>query len=206
MIKSIIFDFDGTIADTLKLTLDCANQVSLKYLNKKLNYSKKIRDMKPLEIIRELGIPIHKVQFYLKETQALLTTKADDIKLFKGMKPLLKKLKRDYRIGIITTSKSELINSVLQKNNVDLIDFIFSGSSIFGKHAVLQELIKKHGLKKEETVYIGDEIRDVEASKKAGIKVIAVTWGYNARKALETAKADIVVDKPAELIKAINSL
>jgi phosphoglycolate phosphatase-like HAD superfamily hydrolase len=87
-----------------------------------------------------------------------------------------------------------------------MIDFVFSGSSIFGKHVVLQELIKKHGLKKEETVYIGDEVRDVEASKKAGIKAIAVTWGYNTRKALETAKADIVVDKPAELIKAINSL
>jgi phosphoglycolate phosphatase len=162
--------------------------------------------MKPLEVIRELGVPFHKVPLYLNETQALLATKADEIKLFKGMKPLLKKLKRYYTIGIITTSKSDLISNVLQKNNVNLIDFVFSGSSIFGKQAVLQELIRKHGLKKEETVYIGDEVRDVEASKKAGIKVIAVTWGYNSRKALETAKADIVVDKPAELIKAINSL
>lgn len=70
---------------------------------------------------------------------------------------------------------------------------------MFGKSRLLKKLMKEKKIPHADPIYIGDEIRDVEAAKKAGIKVIGVTWGYNTKMALLTSHPDHVVEKPEEL-------
>ena len=81
---------------------------------------------------------------------------------------------------------------------------MYVDTSIFGKHTTLKRLIKKYDLVKKEVIYIGDEIRDIEACKKAGIECIVVTWGYNSRKALQQQNPDYMIDRPADLLKIGN--
>ena len=49
-------------------------------------------------------------------------------------------------------------------------------------------------------LYIGDELRDVKASQKAGVPIAAVTWGFNSRQSLAAAKPDYLFDRPADFL------
>jgi phosphoglycolate phosphatase len=81
------------------------------------------------------------------------------------------------------------------------MEFIYSGSSIFGKHEVIKEILQMHQYRPEEAGYIGDETRDIEAAKKAGVSAIAVSWGFNSRSILEQYCPDVVLDAPQDLLK-----
>ena len=60
-------------------------------------------------------------------------------------------------------------------------------------------------LQKENILYVGDTIGDIEASRKAGIRVAAVTWGYNTKESLEAAKPDFLISQPEELLNIIKT-
>ncbi len=57
-----------------------------------------------------------------------------------------------------------------------------------------------------DVVYIGDEHRDIEACKKAQIRIISVTWGIDPLTLLKKANPDYIVETPGDLVKVIQSL
>lgn len=91
----------------------------------------------------------------------------------------------------------------MDKKNIKTIvfDFIFSCRKIFGKHRIIKKAIKKNNLSINEIVYIGDEIRDIDACKKIGVNIISVSWGYNNKSSLIKEKAGIVIENPIEILE-----
>ena len=83
------------------------------------------------------------------------------------------------------------------------IDEIFGDVGLFGKAASITKALKKINIPKAESIYIGDEVRDIEASKKVGIKVVAVDWGFNTKNRLKKANPDYLISKPQEIMKLI---
>ena len=76
-----------------------------------------------------------------------------------------------------------------------------SENKVFGKDKGLIKVIVKYGLVTEETYYIGDETRDIEAAKKQGVKTVAVTWGAESRELLKKATPDKIISNPRDLLK-----
>lgn len=72
--------------------------------------------------------------------------------------------------------------------------------SILGKSKILKKILKNSDLKKEEAIYIGDETRDVEAAKKAGIRSGVVSWGYSHPDKLISMKPDYVFKTFSDII------
>ena len=62
------------------------------------------------------------------------------------------------------------------------------------------KIIKKENALKDKCIYIGDETRDIEAARKAGVKVAAVSWGLNSREALEKYQPDWLLENPKNLL------
>jgi phosphoglycolate phosphatase-like HAD superfamily hydrolase len=60
-----------------------------------------------------------------------------------------------------------------------------------------------HKLDPSKVFYIGDETRDIEAAKKAGIKSIAVTWGYNTKAILDNSNPDFLCESTDALKETI---
>lgn len=204
--KVIIFDFDGTIADILPIIYKYGPDFSEEFSNKKLTL-KEIDDLRGntiKEIIKKLKVPFIKLPIMLIKAKGIFTKEMNHIQLVDGIKKVLQELKkRGYSLGILSSNSMENLNEFLEKNRLLLFDFIHSEFNIFGKDKALKNLLKKYDIKLKNVIYIGDEVRDIEACKKDNIQVIAVTWGLNTKEILKKYHPTHLVDKPSEILEIL---
>ncbi|MDO8266061.1 MAG: HAD-IA family hydrolase [Candidatus Saccharibacteria bacterium] len=204
MLKTYVFDFDGTLADTLQLSMDLFNELSVQY---KFSAVKE----ENINILQDRGARGFLSSLNINPTQAkevvnLIKHKEsdliDDVDVFPDLKDVLIELKnKGFALGILTSNTEKNVHSFLEKNNLNFFDFVISENDLFGKDIVLKQILEERKLLPEETVYIGDEDRDIEAAKKAGLKSIAVTWGFNSEKLLQSTQPNYVINSPKELLE-----
>ena len=207
--KVMIFDFDGTLADTLPLLVNILNRLSGKYGYKTIEESdlNTLRGKTSKEILKSLGISLLKLPFVVRNVRQELRREIEFIRPIAGIRTMLFQLKkRGHKLGIVTSNSEENVKKFLEANNLQYFDFVCSGSSIFGKAGLLKSLMKSQHLKPGEAVYVGDETRDIDAARKARVKIISVSWGFNSRQILEKEKPDFLIDAPGELTKIVESL
>lgn len=200
----LLFDFDGTIADTFLHIVEISNRLSREF-NFNLIHAHEIEILKHNsveETIEYLNVPKLKIPKILLRARAELHKDIPSIKPVKDLAEILHELKsRGFCMGIITTNSVKNVREFLKNHELDIFDFVSSTSKIFGKSHSLKKLIKKKSFTVEQAYYIGDEIRDIQAAQKAGIKMVAVTWGFNSTKVLKQHRPDYLINNPVELIK-----
>ena len=208
MTKVIIFDFDGTLADTIDILLSITNRLSAEFGFKSATKEElaQLSNLNSWQILQYSGISIFKFPLLIRRLKAELHSEVPNIQLFPGIKEVLLELKkRGFQLGIITSNSRENVLGALEKNGLqDTFTFIYSGST-FGKHKVINKWLRIENIHTEKVVYVGDEIRDIDAAKKTGIKVIAVGWGFNSPQALAAQNPNFLIKRPQELIEIINS-
>ncbi len=203
---TVVFDFDGTIADTLSVVIKIANRFADHYGYHKIPLSDlpKLREKKPSAVLRHLGISIFKLPIVARKIRFEMNKEIVHLEATVDLRNTLVTLKESGCVlGILTTNSRENVMEFLKNNNLELFDFVYSGRAVFGKSRLLKKLMKVKTIPHDDPIYVGDEIRDIEAAKKAGIKVIGVSWGYNTRNALQKARPDHIVEGPEELQKII---
>lgn len=209
MIKTLIFDFDGTIADTLITANNILRDLSTKYGYRKLTLkeSKVMRDYTIQEIFKKSNISIYKLPLIVYDVKKELSKHIASLQTIKGMDKALHEIKKNgYQLAIVTSNNKQNVEIFLKKNNLEIFDIIYTGTTIFGKARVIQGLLKKYNINKQNVLYIGDEIRDVEATKKVKIPIIAVSWGLNSRKGLKRFSPQYIIDAPKDLIKVLRKV
>jgi len=208
MTKVIIFDFDGTLADTIDILLSITNRLSAEFGFKSATKEElaQLSNLNSWQILQYSGISIFKFPLLIRRLKAELHNQVPHIQLFPGIKEVLLELKkRGFQLGIITSNSRENVLGALEKNGLqDTFTFIYSGST-FGKHKVINKWLRIENIHTEKVVYVGDEIRDIDAAKKTGIKVIAVGWGFNSPQALAAQNPNFLIEHPQELIEIMNS-
>ena len=208
MTKVIIFDFDGTLADTIDILLSITNRLSAEFGFKSATKEElaQLSNLNSWQILQYSGISIFKFPLLIRRLKAELHSEVPHIQLFPGIKEVLLELKkRGFQLGIITSNSRENVLGTLEKNGLqDTFTFIYSGST-FGKHKVINKWLRIENIHTEKVVYVGDEIRDIDAAKKTGIKVIAVGWGFNSHEALAAQNPNFLIERPQELIEIMNS-
>ena len=202
--KTIIFDFDGTIADNLSVVIKIYNKIADKYRTNKVAKEEiqVYRSMKPFDILRKLKITAFKLPFIAGTIRKQMKSQITDIPIFANISDILKQLKdKGYNLGILSSNSVQNIKIFLDHYQIDFFNYIFSCKNIFGKHKSLTKFIKNYNLKNADVIYIGDEIRDIDASRKVGVKIISACWGYNDKDSLCTENPESFAEKPADLLK-----
>ncbi|MBU1122329.1 MAG: HAD-IA family hydrolase [Candidatus Omnitrophota bacterium] len=202
--KIIIFDFDGTIADTFSHLLKIGNRLADEFDFKKIqrNEITSLQKKKPIDIIKHLNVPILKIPVILRHLKRELHKEIATVELIPGLKEVLPQLKKKGHIlGILSSNSSENVATFLRNHNLDFFDFVTTTSKLWSKNIQLKKIIKSHKLNRNNVIYVGDEKRDIIAAKKAKIKVAAVTWGYNSAKVLAEYHPDYLIKNPQELLQ-----
>jgi len=204
--KLIIFDFDGTLADTLPWFLNTLDHVAEKFNLPLIDKNRKeeLRKLDARSFIQHLKIPLYRLPQIAKYMRNLMTKQIEQIKLFPGSEKLLRNLKaQGYKIAIVSTNSQVNIRKVMGEELIELNDHFAGGVSMFGKETKLKKVLKLSGVAKEEAIYIGDEIRDVQASQKIGLPVGAVAWGYNAADALAALTPTMMFNNLEEILEKV---
>jgi len=208
--KVIIFDFDGTLANTIDVIVDITNRLALEFGYKQTTQVEleQLKKLSSREIVKHSGISILKLPFLIRKVRAELNKEIKNISPICEITDILSELSfMGHRLGIITSNSKENIVEFLEKNDWQhLFDFIYSGTTLFGKSKVINKLIKQEDLNREQIVYIGDETRDIEAARKSNVKAIAVAWGFNSPDVLAQQNPDFLVHQPQELLSAVIAL
>ena len=207
--KAVLFDFDGTLADT---AADLSRALN------RLRVSRGLADL-PLEALRPhassgarglieagLGILPDHAEFKALREAFLRHYAAEiciDTRLFPGMAELLADLeKRRLRWGIVTNKSTSLTWMLVKALCLDLrVACVVCGDTtphLKPHPASLLHAAKEIALAPADCVYLGDDLRDIQAGRSAGMRCVAVEWGYGA--GLRSWNADAVIARPADLL------
>jgi len=205
---SVLFDFDGTLADTQDLAFTIINALAPEFGYRPIT-PEEIPALKLLSawqlLSQRSAIPLWnllKLRRLERRVREEFIKRGGGIEVFKGIPEMLRGLRAaGYEIGIVSSNSPRIVHSVLEKAGVRP-DFIHGGSRFFGKARAIREALRGYDVSLSHVLYVGDELRDIEACKKIGIKMIAVGWGFNAADALRDAGAR-VAETPEELLSIL---
>jgi phosphoglycolate phosphatase len=209
--QAILFDLDGTLADTAPDLAHAANKL------------RTTRGLAPIayELLRPvasagarglIGVafemtPDHDEYIVLRDEflQNYETAIAVDSRLFDGVSDLLAQLEKDgVAWGIVTNKMAQLTNLLVPKIGLDHAKCVISGdTTAFPKpHAApLLEACRRIGIPPANCWYVGDDLRDIQAGQAAGMTTIAAAWGYCGDTPPVTWQADAIAALPAEVLQ-----
>ncbi len=206
--KVIIFDFDGTIADTQEAFISILNRLSPEFGYQPATPTEVLqwRHLSSREIIRRSQVPLMKIPFLLRKAKVELGKEIATISPIVGMPETLLELQNQgHCLGMVTSNVQENVVSFLAENSCQkMFEFIYHGTSLFGKHKILNRVIRNRNFSLNNVFYVGDETRDIQAAKKSGIKMIAVSWGFNSQEILSTYSPDFLINHPRELVTILS--
>ena len=207
--KTVIFDFDGTLVDSFGLSVRLSNMLAPQYGFRTVRESEvpSLKKLPAHELFKRLEFPLYKLPAVLSRARKEMSREIEAISMFDGMAQMLERLAdAGVRLGIVTSNSFNNVQKCLANNGVlERFDFIHAAKNLFGKHRVLGKLMKKMELPSDSVIYVGDESRDIEASRKVNIPVIAVSWGFQDRERLKKMSPDFLADIPADIEKFVLS-
>lgn len=203
--RAVIFDFDGTIADSLAAVIGVFEDLTGRHGHYSPEQIQSMRDLSFPELIAVLRVPRWKVPLLLLRGRRMLTAHLQDIALHAGMLPAIKKLHEDgIPLYVLSSNSTENVELYLKRHHMhSYFSGVYGGASLLGKAPQLLKLIDRAHINVQQSWYVGDETRDVSAARSVGLNIASVTWGYNTRLALERKEPDALVDTAPALVKAL---
>jgi phosphoglycolate phosphatase len=204
----VIFDFDGTLADTMPWFIQGMAETTKRLGLRPIDADdlEMLRGLTGREIIKHLGIPMWKIPQMIGHVRQIITENVREMRLFPGVAELLRRLvKSGLVISIVSSNSEENVRAILGSDTAKLVTVYECGASLFGKAEKFKRVLKLTGFDRASALCVGDEIRDFEAAQKARIPFGAVSWGYTHRHALEAMGPAVLFTRPEQIDEWLSS-
>jgi phosphoglycolate phosphatase len=176
----VIFDFDGTLADSWPVAADelVAAAATFGYRQLTRSQVESLRGLPTREVFKELGISRWRIPKIAAHLRCRFERSAAQIKLFNGIPEMLGALtEAKILTGVVSSNSQATIATVLGTANMRHVAQMECGASVFGKSRLFRRMMRKMGAAPSVTIAVGDETRDLDAAAKAGILGLGVEWG-----------------------------
>jgi 2-phosphoglycolate phosphatase len=215
-VQAVLFDLDGTLIDSAPDLVGAVNWLRVQRGLPPLPYAQ-LRCMVGAGARGMVGAAFGLVPgdpgfdelrdaFLARYEEAMLV----DTRIFADIPPLLQALvDQGIPWGIVTNKASRFAIPVVQGLGLDQqATVLICGDTT--AHAKphpepLLEAARRLNVSPEACIYLGDDLRDVQAGRSAGMSTVAVRWGYlGAGEAIESWGADLIIDSPDQLLKSLD--
>lgn len=198
----VIFDFDGTLADSLTWFRGALGDVIDKHGLPPICEARAeaLRGLTPKQIMDELAIPTWKIPFIASDVRARAAENVDKIHLFDGIRDMIADLAgHGAELAVVSSNGETAVKAVLGEPLVGHFGQFACGAALFGKASVFRKVIKRAGTTPERTLCVGDEIRDIDAAREVGCAAGAVDWGFATPEILSAQTPDYLFSRPSQI-------
>jgi phosphoglycolate phosphatase len=202
-----IFDFDGTLADSLPWFRASFQDMIARFdlAPVRDDEIEGLRGLSAHEIMARLDVSMWQLPAIVSDMRKRKLAAASEISLFEAIPTMLDELRRhSIRTAIVSSDSEASVRQVLGPTAVR-IDRFDCGAAMFGKHWKFRRVARKLGAKPSETICIGDELRDIDAAKAAGMDSGAVAWGYALPGALQAAGPTHLFNSIEEMVQRLTA-
>ncbi|MBI5319702.1 HAD hydrolase-like protein [Bradyrhizobium sp.] len=196
-----IFDLDGTLADSFPWFLRNVNGVADRFGFRRIEDGdvESLRHAGSREILKRLEVQLWKLPAIARHMRRMKAAHLADIPLFPGTGAMLQSL-RDGGLTLALVSSDHEANARRQLGEAAALFSHFDcGASLFGKARKFRRVVRRAGFTVAQAISVGDEVRDIEAARAAGIACGAVMWGYAAPNALRGLAPEIVFERMEDI-------
>jgi phosphoglycolate phosphatase len=201
---TLLFDFDGTLAETMMLIHKVFNRLSSVYRYSHLPEEEieKVRHLNIKDFFKYCGIPFWKVPIIAIHARRLMHSDIHEVHPPAGLVEVLTRIHNsgNYEMDILTSNRRKNVLKFLSGHSMGWFDEVHSTRAILSKKRRVEKYIRQNGLDPQNLYYVGDTSVDVESARHAGAKVVAVSWGLNTSEALARCNPDHLVDHPSQLL------
>lgn len=209
MYKNLIFDFDGTIADSKECSI-VATQKSFKERGLEeptvnlIEYYMGIPIEKSFSLMSSVDLDDHQLEALIKTfRQNYKEVESSYLKLYKHMTEQLQLLSKDKQLFVVSSKKTDVLI-----RNLEILDIDHLFTEVIGSDKVnhykpsadgINYILNKYQLENEETIYIGDAIFDIQMANSAKVASCAVTWGTHSIEELKSENPTYIIHEVTEL-------
>lgn len=201
---AIIFDFDGTIADSFDFVVDfLANEAGREPLT--ADEKQVLRGRSMAAIGRSLGLSWFRLLRLFFKGRRRMGRAVNRLQPFEGLPVLLEKLHAEgHELFVLTSNTVPNVHKFLHHHKLHTYFLeVYGGIGLFGKASALRKLLREQQLDIKNSLYVGDELRDVQAAQSVGVRMVAVTWGFARPSELEALKPTALAATPTDLMKIL---
>lgn len=216
MKKLLIFDLDGTLADTLP-SIQHAMELAMEHYGFKIptlaeteaalgsGARQLLKNLVPADVAKDEA-KIDEFLAYYNEMYSKTYMEVEHC--YEGMAESVAELKkRGYTIAVLSNKQDNYVVDLCKKLIEDGVISIARGQTELPTkpdpivpHMIMNEL----GFKPSETVFIGDSDVDILTAVNAGFESVSCSWGFRRRPQLEALNPDHIIDRPVELLDIFN--
>lgn len=199
--RLFIFDFDGTLANS-------APQMGAIMARASAHFGFRVLDEAEIEalrgkdnrtILKEMGVPMWRLPQIAAFVRKIANEEAP-APLFDGVPEALRALHgAGATLAIVSSNGEPAIRRALGEDLAALFTAYACDAALFGKAAKFKTVLKRTRIPARDALAIGDEVRDIEAARAAGIACAAVPWGYAARDLLTAHAPDLILSSVSEI-------
>ena len=209
--KLIVFDLDGTLLDTLEDLADSTNH-ALVSQGQPARSLEEVRCFvgngirKLIERAVSEGCSPDVTEAIFEEFKTHYGVHCNDrTHAYDGIMELLAALRQNhYRLAVVSNKADFAVQSLCQLYFKGMLDVaVGEKEGIRRKPApdMVDEVLRIMNVDRSDAVYIGDSDVDIATARNAGMDCISVTWGFRSENFLKEHGAEVLVDKPKELLR-----
>ena len=201
-----IFDFDGTLADSFPWFLQRFNHLADRHRFNRIEEHEveALRGYSARQMMAHLRLPAWRLPLVARDMRAWMAEDIHTLRPFEGIPEMLHALAdAGVVLAVVTSNSYENVRRVLGPETVGLMAHVECGSSMFGKRARFRRVLRRSGIPAGQAISIGDEIRDAEAARAAGIDFGAVAWGFTSAASLRALSPALFFDTVDDIVRAL---
>ncbi|MFG3819521.1 MULTISPECIES: HAD-IA family hydrolase [Limnothrix] len=208
-LRLILFDFDGTLADSFQAVVEILDRLSGRFGYPRLTPERiaRLRDCDSRMVLQNSNVPPWQRPWLIYCLKRELQADLHRLQPIQGIEDVLRELRSaGYRLGIVTSNQRSTVDRFLTLMGWrHYFTWIDASLRLFSKDRAISRVRRQAGLQREAVAYVGDETRDVEAARRSGVVSLSVAWGFNSERALRNSQPDMLFQHPQELLTWVRS-
>lgn len=203
--SAIIFDFDGTIADSFEVIVGIFYEVTKREVRLDDAEVERLRGMSLVQAAEELRIPPWKMPFLLYRGRRRMSKQMAHIAVHRGIPETVRKLQAEgHQLFIVSSNTEKNIRIFLDKHKMtNEFVGIYGSVGLLGKARILKKVIRRNNLDLADTWYVGDEVRDIVGAFHADMRIMSAAWGFNTAEILNAHNPTVLVRTPNDIITTL---